>query len=81
MDDLEELEKEEWIFEENIMEIRALKRSEVRLYDEHLIEIAKTTDGKGYHVNIYKVVASGALYNDPQMALMDAIRFLNRRDK
>lgn len=76
---LKEHQSEEWITEDNITEIQSIGESLICSFDEYLIEVAKTAGNERYYAKAYRLVASGALYDDPDTALMNIIRFLELR--
>lgn len=70
--------KTEWVFEEIIIDLREVERSEIQLYDEYMIEIVKTSDGKKYYAKIYELVDNGPPHNNPKAALKNAVSLLIR---
>jgi len=68
----------EWVFEETVTELREVKRSEIHLYNEYLIEIVEAASGKGYCAKVYELVTVGAPHKNPQRALKSAVNFLTQ---
>jgi len=68
--------EKEWVFEETVTELREVKKSEIHLYKEYLIEIVEAANGEGYFAKVYELVTVGTPHKNPQSALKNAVNFL-----
>jgi len=70
----------ERFLDETIVELQDVENSEFHAYDEYLIELVKESSGRKYCAKVYKFIAKGSPYKDPNMALEESINFVKIKD-